>query len=87
MLLAWVVVSSEGGTRMTDTSPAYLKKTFKCPHCSEVADHFWGELLYEHTGFRLSSADVAVCGACHGQTIWIVDRHSDPPTGKLVHPA
>ncbi|MEJ2514143.1 MAG: hypothetical protein P8080_06075 [Gammaproteobacteria bacterium] len=72
---------------MTDTDPAYLKKAFQCPHCNKVTEHFWGELLYEHTGFRLSNADVAVCDECHGQTLWVVDRHADPPTGEMVHPA
>jgi hypothetical protein len=72
---------------MTDTAPGYMKKNFQCPHCSTVANQWWGELLYEHTGFRLSDADISICGKCHGQAVWLVDRHADPPTGRLLHPA
>jgi transcription elongation factor Elf1 len=72
---------------MTDMAPGYLKKTFECPHCNTVTNHWWGELLYEHTGFRLSAADISICGECHGQSIWVVDRHADPQTATRVHPA
>ena len=36
---------------------------------------------------RLSEADISICAACHGQAIWIVDRHDDPPSATRVHPA
>lgn len=72
---------------MADTTPRYMKKAFRCPHCDAVADQWWGELLYQHTGFRLSEADVSICARCRGQSIWLVDRRAEPPTGALLHPA
>jgi hypothetical protein len=72
-------------------TPAYLSKSFHCPHCGVLAAQTWSQHItckYNDktlgwTNFNLVNAAIEKCEHCSAFTIWIGEKMVFPLTGNV----